>query len=470
MRAEACRRAGIRSVLISMAALTLAACGDPAVNSPAANPPRPTPIILISLDTVRADHLSCYGYERKTSPALDAFARQATLYRHAISTAPWTLPAHASLFTGLYPFEHGAHTVEVENLSDPLVNNVDLLDSSHVTLAEALRDVGYRTAAFVANDVYLTPDYGMDQGFSLYDNRRGPALEMNERIFDWLEVYQDQPFFLFLNFMDAHNPYNVAKVPGFLEGWTIPEDARKTLHQLYFFVFEGKELPDGLLRTVVAQYDLGIRNLDRGLEGLFAKLKELELFEEALILITSDHGELLAEHRLVEHSKDVYEPVLHVPLLIKEPHQSVGRVEAAPISLVHLPALLLATAGVHSLPAEAAFDEHPWPASRLLAQNYYSRLKDLRSPWGERFRRVRSVLYQSPHKLIQSSDGQHELYALDNDPQEQTNLHDQQKAIADELARELRRLFENGRAWTREGGRRTLTAEEVKNLAELGYH
>ena len=145
-----------RSWRRSYFALAVSCCGLFVACGPGAEPPRN--IVLISVDTLAAEHLSAYGYDKLTSPHLDDFASRASLYRNAYATAPWTLPTHASLFTGKYPFEHGARTFRQPATRSPLSKN-------HLTLAEALRDLGFRTAAFAANDAYLTEEFQLNQGF-----------------------------------------------------------------------------------------------------------------------------------------------------------------------------------------------------------------------------------------------------------------------------------------------------------------
>ncbi|MBT3223583.1 MAG: sulfatase, partial [Proteobacteria bacterium] len=160
-------------------------------------------ILFISLDTVRADHLSVYGYHLPTSPNLEALADHATLYRRAQASAPWTLPSHASMFTGLYPFEHGAHTPEPGGKNKAVVLNQDL-----TTIAEVLSSNGYVTGAIVANAAFLGKKFALDQGFAEYEIKRGTGDEINKRALTWLRKNKDQSFFLFLNYMDAHRPYN----------------------------------------------------------------------------------------------------------------------------------------------------------------------------------------------------------------------------------------------------------------------
>jgi arylsulfatase A-like enzyme len=375
-------------------------------------------VVLVTVDTLRADHVGAYGYPRPTSPEIDAFRRGATLYSRAQSASPWTLPTHASLFTGLDPFEHGAHTERDESgraLARPLA-------PAHVTLAEALRDEGFRTGAFVANSGYLDARMGLDQGFETYEVQREPGVEKNARIAEWLDADSGQPFFLFVNYMDAHRPYNTAPVEGGPE--TSANLDPKAIDRLYQAVMPGdRPLAEALVREVTAQYDLGVANADRAVGALLELVRDRGLEDETLFVITSDHGEYFGEHDLVEHSKDVYQEALWVPLLIRDAGQRAPALDDVPFASAHLPRRIAA-----GLPPEVEARlalRFPRRAGvdPVVAENYYARERDLRNPgWGHRFERVRRAVFEWPLKWIQSSDGADELFDLDVDPAERRDL------------------------------------------------
>ena len=407
-----------------LGAIVLSACG--ADDGATSAPPN---IILISLDTVRADHLSLYGYSRPTSPNLDEFARSATLYSRAHTTAPWTLSAHASLFTGLYPSEHGAEMIRFEPDANP---DLELpLPPGALTLAEVLGEVGYRTASISSNLMYLVPRYGLHQGFEHFETLKGrgkkaPARgnEVNARTQEWVEeVLADpdgRPFFLFINYMDAHTPYNTTPRPGFLEDTPPFSHRKRKFHEAR--VNGGKPgVPRAILERTIDQYDLSIANLDDSLGQFFAFLRDQDLFEDALIMVVSDHGEYLGEHDLLGHAKDVYEGAMRVPLIVKAPKQVEARQRDELISLVHLPYMILELAGLEERVAGDPFP-YRWPEDQIEGQMRYSLWIDIQTPWGARFDRVRAALYDGRHKFIHSSDGNHELYDLEADPDEIDNL------------------------------------------------
>ena len=454
---------------LALAAACLAGPGC-ARSAPPAAPPRPPNVVLVTLDTVRADHLSAYGYPVATSPRLEAFARQATLYRRAWATSPWTIPTHASLFTGKFPFEHGAITFKVD---DPAARNAWPLPPEHVTLAEALRAAGYQTAAFVANGGYLAPHWGFNQGFDSYLTRQVYAARLNEPVRRFLRRQARAPFFLFVNYIDAHRPYNSVERPGLLPRPVTPPDDGRLLVRLAEEVLPArKPVPAELRQKVVDQYDTALANLDEELGRLFDRLAELRHYDDTLIVVTSDHGEYFGEHHLVEHSKDVYEAALRVPLVVKLPGQRQGRVDDTPLSLVDVPRLVL-----EALPGAVARDQlerFPYrPGSHpVLAENEFTRAKDLVGrPWSWRFQRVRTAFYEGPFKLLRSSDGRHELYELERDPRESADLAATDRERLGRLMASLER-FEASRARYRHTGLPGMAepdAEEREQLRSLGY-
>lgn len=430
----------------------------------------PPNVVLVVLDTVRADHLSAYGYPRPTAPRLEALCERADRYATARSTAPWTLPSHASLFTGKFPFQHHADA----ELVDAVFNDARPLAEEELTLAEALAAEGYATAAFAANRGYVNERMGLTQGFATFVNERRPGVEMAALAHEWVKARPEgQPFFLFVNYMDAHRPYNVAPVDGPNEA-ALPkapeENSSELLDALYEQVYGSDAPPDAaLLQKAIDAYDRGIANADRGVGDLLAALERDGLLDGALVIVTADHGEYLGEHDLVEHSKDVYEPALRVPLIVKRPGQSRGRVIDEPASIADVPGLVLAELPKSVSSKHAGKFPGQAGVRGLFAEINYSRGKDMAAPWGERFLRERSALYLERWKVIRSSDGRHELYDLASDPREERNLFAERPKEAQLLLDTLARIQ------ARSGGARARvdvrepTEDELKELRELGY-
>ena len=220
-------------------------------------------VVLISIDTCRADHLSCYGYKRPTTPNIDAVARDGALFKMALTPVPLTTPAHSSMFTGTYPPTHGVH-----------LNTYDHLADSNVTLAKTLREAGYQTAAFVGA-FPLDARFGLNQGFDTYDGRfteeekqgffsRRAGEEVNRPALAWLEDHARQPFFLFLHYYDAHHPY----------------------------------APHPPCTSPFADdpYAGEIAYIDNCIGRVLDRLRALGVYDNTLVIITGDHGEGLGEH------------------------------------------------------------------------------------------------------------------------------------------------------------------------------
>ncbi|MEM1183243.1 MAG: sulfatase, partial [Acidobacteriota bacterium] len=307
---------------------------------------RGTPVILLVLDTVRADHLSLYGYPRSTSPELDAFAADAVVYEHAVSTSSWTLPAHASLFTGLFPLTHGALRLpgldaEKASLAEKGIHRPAYpLPAETPTLAEHLQHEGFQTAAMVSNFAYLDPVFGVDRGFDTYFNVRNTpvkpmilrlvdrrlmplpwarrhwqvyrsAEQINRLAVEWLEAQGTHRFFLFLNYMEAHLPWGPHQ-PGlrYAEFAAEPELPARP---------RGTPAPTAEWKERVDLYDSNIASLDAELGHFFGELKRLGLYDRSLVVITSDHGESFGENDADGHGKSLNEAEVWVPLLVKYP-------------------------------------------------------------------------------------------------------------------------------------------------------
>ncbi len=453
-----------RSWLASIAVLAV-------VLAPDCAPSRPPDVVLVVLDTVRADHLSAYGYARPTSPHLEAFARGADRHTAARATAPWTLPSHASLFTGLLPFEHGA-----EARKDPRTGafiDAPSLREELVTLAEALASEGYETRGIVANPIYLDRRSGLSQGFESWEvlplggnDWRHVTHRAFERLRDRAPA---RPLFLFLNFMDAHRPYHVVPPPDRL-GLPAPDPAEPgaLLDELAEQVLERGAADPSLVTRVTTHYDTGIANADRGIGALLARLAAQANLDNALVIVTSDHGEYLGEHGLVEHSKDVYEPALWVPLVVKQPGQRRGRVLDSPLSLADIPRLVAAALP----PAQATRLARAFPPpedTAPMAELRYTRPKDLFGPHGARFDRIRTVLYQGDWKLSRSSDGAHELYDLRADPAEARNRIGDEPLRASQMLGEIDRRVRQREFTGRWPDSQPPTPEEQEALRALGY-
>ena len=301
--------------------------------------PRPD-VFLIVLDTVRADHLGAYGYDRDTSPVLDAFAREAVLYRTAIAPGTWTPPSHASLVTGLLPSVHG-----VDRVDEGVGGGVYALDPGVDTLAERLRAAGWKTAAFLGNGGYLAPVFGLAQGFEKYRIQGLRSVDdLVPAVVGWLERQNDRPLFVFLNVMDAHAPYEPpAPYDRMFPGLLDPPPPRHPQEEIYA---RGGLPTPAQIAHYVGRYDGEIRHMDDRLGELFAALRRLGRYDDALIVVTADHGEMFGEGGRWGHGGDPVFELVHVPLLVKYPKRSRVGVETRAVSLADVPATILATLGL----------------------------------------------------------------------------------------------------------------------------
>ena len=315
-------------------------------------------IVLITIESLRADHVGCYGYGRATTPAIDALAREGILFEQARSVTSWTLTSHATIFTGLYP---AAHRV---------IRPHDRLDDSYETLAETLKAAGYQTIGFVSGP-FLRRVHNLHQGFDLYDESAVRVTSptsanddvtnswMERRIRRFLDEQRDpeKPFFLFVYLWDPHYdyipppPYDRMFVPPGAE----PIDLRG---------YENRDVVRAGIRPaqleyVISQYDGEIRWTDEMLGRLWKRLRELGLWENTAIIVTADHGEAFFEHGVKGHKNNLHVEELHVPLIIKPPGSTSPKRDGRLANLVDLYPTTLDLAGLRS--------DHPWHGPSLLA-------------------------------------------------------------------------------------------------------
>jgi arylsulfatase A-like enzyme len=276
-------------------------------------------VLLISIDTLRADHLSCYGYARETSPHLDAFARDAALFENAYAQAPFTLTSHMSIFTSLFPESHD-------------VTEERKLSSRVPLLTEVLRDAGYTTLGFYSG-YWLDPTYGFARGFDRYERHHSGDEAIEKTLSVLPEVAgTDKPFFLFFHLMDVHSgPLDekgqpLYNAPPAYRDFFLPHPELDTARHLSRRIYNGRiVLTEKERANVVAQYDGGILYADWIVGQLLRKTKELGLYEPALIIVTSDHGESLGDHGTFKGHGLLWENGLRVPLLVKLPkHHGSG--------------------------------------------------------------------------------------------------------------------------------------------------
>lgn len=444
--------------------------------------------LLIVLDTVRADHMSLYGYERPTTPRLEELARRGIRFDQARSTASWTLPAHASLFTGRWHHEISVDTDRP-------------LDGRYPTLAEFLTRQGYATAGFAGNLVYCNSWYGLDRGFQHYEDssengeftplevarstalgrhlawfgarvdliptdaahaRRRTAEDVNQAALNWLAGRdRSRPYFAFLNLFDAHGPYLVPK--GAPQPYSSRNDQDfRALARRYTRIDRKNPRPEdhaiieAMSRMGIDAYDDCITYLDTQIGVLLDRMERAGDLRNTWVIITADHGEHFGERGLHRHGNSLYRPLVHIPLLIVPPTEAriPPRVVDEPVSLRAIPASVVDLVDPRlagAFPGQSL--RHVWerdhatsPDSQrdpVLAElRFKAPPKDgdyARDFKGPRF--LQSIV-GAGHTLIRGGDHGDELYHLTNDPREEANLAETPESapVLQDLRRRLDRF------------------------------
>ena len=267
-------------------------------------------VILISIDTLRADHLGCYGYAADTTPNIDRFSKDAVLFRTAIAHAPSTTPSHASIFTSLLPVHHGALRARQRPISDTVK-----------TMAEILRDTGYRTISFNGGG-QVSATYGFDRGFEIYESEPGTFAQKVEKATQWMQQNPDAKFFMFLHTYEVHAPYQPdARLMEMFDADYTGDLGDAILPRLLININDGTvAIDEEDARHIVNAYDAEIRSMDLAFAQLVRAMAQEGLFENTIVVFTSDHGEEFGEHsQMGRHSHALYDEVLRVPLIIRLP-------------------------------------------------------------------------------------------------------------------------------------------------------
>jgi arylsulfatase A-like enzyme len=482
---------GLRRIQLLLAACLfgLAGCGP--------GPHRAPNVVLIVIDTVRADRLSCYGYDRPTTPRIDRLSERGIRFENVASTSSWTLPAHASLFTGLPPIRHGATQEHTR------------LDEVAATLAELLGAGGYATFGASANPV-VSKRSGLARGFESFVEtwrmNRQPRMSPRAQHPNLLAVRQflrglepDRRFFLFVNYIEPHGPYQPPEPhrSRFLaQGFSPSSLAAALERRMPEYYLDPSSVSADELAVLNDLYDGEIAYVDQLVGELVDHIEETGRLDETLLVVTSDHGEHLGDHGHFRHVFSLYNSAVRVPLIALLPGGGrAGEVREEPVSLADLFVTILAQAGVGAPPSQregrdVLAEPGEAGATPLFAEYYYPlQVLTLFPKRGATIhpaalrpylRRLRSVELDGM-RLIWSSDGRHELFDLRSDPHELRNLAANRAAAAhrERLHGLLRDYVDRG------GGPRPLPQDEklaplsgafgdldpetLEQLRELGY-
>ena len=442
---------------VAVIALGLASCG------PVGNDRN---VLLLVIDTLRADHLVLYGYARPISPEIDAWAARGTVFNRAVATSPWTLPSFGSLFTGHLPSRHTAGLVAPTDTGE---RGFVRMDGSVRALAEILGDAGYATIAIV-NNPFLDPGFDISRGFETYDYVAGNnarvrrASTIVDRAFAWLDGRSDsRPFFMVAHFFDPHMDYDPPPaVRGrFRDGYTGPLTV--PISDLEGIRTGKLSLDDQDKSFIVGAYDEEVLFVDTQTGRLLEGLRARGLLDDALVVLVADHGEEFWDHGGFEHGHTLYQELLHVPMIVWGPGVQAQRI-TEPVSIADVfPTVLEAL----ELPAEeglvsqslwgALSRGEPIPARALVAE-------------GTLYGPERKSLIRWPHKVVLNlKTRERKLFDLDADPGETRNLAKTELALLNSLLSELQSHL---RAASRELVRHnTAELDEAtkEKLRALGY-
>jgi len=402
-------------------------------------------IILISIDALRADHMSCYGYHRNTSPNIDRLASEGVLFKNAFSQATWTLPSHASIFLSQYVWRHKVDTPKKK------------LGNSPPTLAEILKYRNYTTCAFVGTG-FLLPKFGLNRGFETYKFGEFASLE---KCLSWLESARNKKFFLFIHAFDVHSPYNPPLLyfdlytKGSCEGKHLRTSKGITPDKL-----DVSKLAIEEIDYIIAVYDGDINYVDDRLGKIFEKLNQMGIDDNTIIILTADHGEAFKEHGKFEHGYKPYIEEVHVPLIIKGPGIPKNRIYENYVQHIDIPPTIFDILNIPQIKKIQGRSLLPLMHNCEIEKDFKTYSCGLFS----------MSLRTKEWTYIINQDGPDELYDRINDPKEQNDIIEKRPIIAQKLKEELEDFI----VLTSEG--KSQVTEEVhideklkERLKSLGY-
>jgi len=441
-------------------------------------------VLLVLVDTLRADRLGTYGHDRNTSPNLDRLASEGWVFDEAIAQSSWTKPSMASLMTGLYVGQTSVGSGNWFTESSEGRVQVSQLAPEHLTMAEILVSAGYQTAGFGHNH-HLIPRLGFAQGFLKYDWELLETIRLgafskylisfrdefsagwiNGHFLDWLGDNRDDPFFSYLHHIDVHWPY---KAPAPYSGMFSDVESRLDFNRLGFLpdvverVENGEEagVDDDTLRAMLNAYDEGTRFVDDGIGEVFEELRRRGLYDNTLIIVTSDHGEEFLEHAMLGHGESLYDEVIRVPLIIKFPcpgrYCEPRRIDKQ-VELVDILPTVLSIVGV----------ERP---DNLVGRSLVDgEIPDGSSAFSELRQSV--ALRTSGLKFIFDSESDEgELYNLRDDPGEDNNIADSDEQVSELFTSRILDFIVNLSETSVADDTQLVEADDkmIENLRSLGY-
>ena len=407
-------------------------------------PERPN-VLLISLDDLRADSLSCYGYKRNTSPFIDYIARQGILYENCFVNTHGTFSSHSTILTGLY---NASLYCQQSGIDFKVNDKVPMIQ-------EILKKNGYFTVG-VTDGGLLSKAYGFQRGFDIYDDKGGGILNGTEKVINYLKENKNKkPFFVFYHTYDIHSPYNPPtpydKIFGEFKSNINPinDELLKYAHTAW------RDLKKEDFDFLKARYDGSIKYVDDNLLKFFKALEKIGFFENSLLILTSDHGEEFGEHGGLLHRDFLYEELIHIPLIIsgtKVPKNKKVKVLCNHIDIMPTAFKFLKIEKPKILQGEDLLD---LKTRKFIFSQYENKRYSLRTKrW----------------KFILNSDGKFELYDLSKDRFERENLSERYEKFCIFLKNEIKKILANSPNFcTKNYEKANLTKEDIEKLKSLGY-
>jgi len=462
-------------VLLIAASAVLLAHGCRKTSTGPINSPKIKNVLLISIDTLRADHVGSYGYQPPTTPTLDAFAQSAVRFKNMFAASPWTSPSHASMFTGLYPMVHGVVLIKKR------------LNENIMTLAQVLKKYHYQNLAVVCAP-FLNETYQLNRGFDVYDTDltyprvkqdASLAFAVTEKGLNYLDQLENGPFFLFLHYWDPPHPYN-------------PDDRYV---QIFDPDYDGdvngydiRERPDMVpgmnprdLHHLISLYDAEIRYTDEAIGALLDGLRERGLDKNTMIIITSDHGEEFLDHGGRAHLAQCWNETVKVPLLVRIPWLDHGKREVDDLAshVDFFPTVLDFLGYENDLPQvdgislrQAIEYGKPLPKRNVFSQTSIGRITNDRSGPGGDWTVMMTPEMEKLHNFENRRDGFIKLFDLEKDLAETNDLSGERPARTKELKETeelLQQQFSNKKKAIRAGDDFELDPDFDEKLKSLGY-
>jgi len=435
-------------------------------------------VILICLDTLRADHLGCYGYPRKTSPNIDSLTADSSVFFNAYASSPWTLPSHVSLFTSLSGVQHQVYYHD------------DKMDPSLVTLADILRKNQFFCPAFTGGG-FVSPEYGFSKGFDVYYTGEGGVYYHNSAqlvyqiVSRWLERNGDKNFFIFIHTYQPHNPY-ACPYPY----KTMFLDEKPKWRHLDLSGYLGgkgeiyRELPEKERQNIIGLYDGEIRYSDeRLIKPLLEKLKEMNLYDQTMVIFTSDHGEEFFDHGSWLHGQSLYDESLKIPLIIKFPESKfAGKRIQSIVRLIDIMPTILDELGIdfsdYEFEGESLIPllKKEDSQDRIFLADIGNNVLNSHVPQkiainfgkyklilNKQFSRKDLSFFISPPPSLAAV----ELYDLAQDPHEKRNIAAENRDLVAQLTKKIEEIHQKARK--RKGEKARINEELQKELKALGY-